>query len=248
MSGADLRTSRASGRAAARARGRATARTTGEAAARANGETTALHVGHAITHAPSSTDRPAAAILLVHGPTWQRVAAHTTDGLAVVGLLAMAVFFDWVAVAVFAAVLGGSVLVRVLQVPVVLQAALGLGLQAAAWASALQWYERYWWADVLAHFAVTGLIAAAAVQPMRGARMVPAGGDARSRWAVRIVTTCVGTSLAVLWEVAEWIGHLYVSTRIEISPGDTIGDLVAGALGSALAGWVLARRPVHGRG
>ena len=219
MSGADLRT------------------------ARPGGPGTQPHGGRgpATAGAPSSADRPAAAILLIEGSRPQRLAGHITDVLALGGLLAMALFYDWVAVAVFAAVLGGLVLVRVLQVPVSLQAMLSLGLQAAAWASALHWYERYWWADVLAHFVVTGLIAAAAVHPMRRARMVPAGSNARSRWAVWIATTCVGTSLAVLWEVAEWIGHLYVSTRIEVSPGDTIGDLVAGALGSALAGWVLAR-------
>lgn len=195
----------------------------------------------ALREGPSSSARPAAAILLIGGTRAQRVAVHGTDALALVGLIAMVAFFDWVAVAVFAAVLGGLVLVRLLRVPGLLQAALSVGLQAAAWASALAWYERYWWADVLAHFAVTGLLAAAAAHPMRRAGLIPAGFGARGRWGVWIATTCLGTTLAVLWEIAEWVGYVLVDPTIHVAPGDTVGDLTAGMLGSAIAGLLLAR-------
>lgn len=180
------------------------------------------------------------AALGVEGGRGQRWAVHLVAVLSVLSMIAGA-FFDWVAVAVFALVLGGLTAVRLLRVPPLLQAALGLAALGAAWASALLLYERIWWLDILAHLVLTALLAGAAGAVLRRAQMTPSGDAPRGRWGIVITTTGVGAILAVLWEVAEWIGYLYIDPRIDVAPGDTIGDLVAGLVGAAAAGVLLAR-------
>lgn len=185
-------------------------------------------------------DRPPAQVWPCSGST----AAQHSDGQYIRPIASMlaGVFFDWVAVAVFGLVLGGLTLARGLRVPPAIQAALGIVSLAAAWASALLLYEQIWWLDILAHLVLTGLLAAGASAVMGEARMLPAGEDRPGRWAIVIATTGVGSGLAVLWEVAEWLGYLYVDQNVDVAPGDTIGDLMAGVVGSAVAGALLARQ------
>ena len=51
--------------------------------------------------------------------------------------------------------------------------------------------------------------------------------------------SAVGT-LGVLWEVAEWIGHRWITAEIGVGYEDTVTDLAANLIGAAAAsGWVL---------
>ncbi|MEE6281341.1 hypothetical protein [Georgenia sp. MJ170] len=194
------------------------------------------------------TDRPAAPargaalrLLAVHGPTGRRAAAQVVAGAAVVSVL-VSPLLDPVAVAVLLLVLGGITLLRVLAVPAGLQALTGGALLAAAWASVLQVYERVWWADIAAHLAVIAVLAASAGTLMARGGLMPSARSRAGWWGVIVTTTAVGTTLAVVWEIAEWWGHSYVDPTVEIAPGDTVGDLAAGIVGAAVAGVVLARR------
>lgn len=181
------------------------------------------------------------ALLRVPGDRWASVAVHVVAAFGVGGLIT-AVFFDGAAVAVFTLILGGLTLIRVLQLPALLQVALGLAMQAAAWASMLRWYEQYWWLDIVAHLVVNGLLAGAAGVVLHRAQMTPSRAARAGRWGSVITTTGVGGLLAVVWEVAEWFGYVYVDRTIDIAPGDTVGDLAAGVVGSVIAGLVLVRR------
>ncbi len=196
-------------------------------------------------HRPGPFERPAPragfGLLSVVGAPAARAAAHTTTAL-VVASLAVSPLFDGVAVAVFALVLGAVTLVRVLAVPAALQALLGGVLLVAAWSAALLLYEEVWWLDIVVHFGLTGVLAAVAGVLLHRGRMTPTGADRRGRAGIALTTTAVGTSLGVVWEVAEWLGYVYVDDSIYVAPGDTVGDLVAGAAGSAVAGLLLARR------
>ncbi len=190
--------------------------------------------------------RRAADVLAVDGTPFARTATHVTTAL-VVASLTVSPLFDGVAVAVFALVLGAMTLVRVLAVPAGLQALFGAALLVAAWSAALLLYEEVWWLDVVVHVGLTGVIAAVAGVLLYRGGMTPSAADRRGRWGIALMTTTAGTSLGAVWEVAEWLGHSYVDDTIHIAPGDTVGDLVAGAVGSAIAGLLLARRVRSGR-
>lgn len=179
-------------------------------------------------------------LLTVTGPTGARAAADVTAVLALASTV-LAPLLDGVTVAVFALVLGTVTLVRVLAVPAGLQGGLGAALLVAAWAAALRWYEEVWWLDIVVHLVLTGLLAAVAGVLLHRGRMTPSGADQPGRWGIALTTTTVGTSLGVVWEIAEWFGHTFVDDTIHIPPADTMGDLAAGAAGAAIAGLLLAR-------
>jgi hypothetical protein len=160
---------------------------------------------------------------------------------------------EGVAAALFALVLLGLTLLRLLVRPV-LDAATGLVLVAAAWCSLLDLYLRYDSLDLVVHVAATGLGAAALHEALSRCGVL-AGADApyprRARAGVAIGVLSLGLALGVLWEVAEWFGHTQVDSRIQVGYDDTLGDLVAGGLGALVAGVLLARRPASagsGRG
>ena len=179
-------------------------------------------------------------LLSVAGPPAARAAVHVITGIAVVSTV-LAPLFDGLAVAVLFLVLGALTLVRVLAVPAGLQVVLGAALLGAAWASVLRVYEQVWWADIAAHLVLTGALAACAGTLMLGAGLTPTTHSRRGRWGVVVTTASVGTALGVVWEVAEWVGHVFVDESIYVAYGDTVGDLAAGMVGSVAAGLLLAR-------
>ncbi|WP_413451337.1 hypothetical protein AA0Y32_16725 [Georgenia phoenicis] len=183
---------------------------------------------------------PAGVLLTVPGPRPARVAAQAVAALAVLAVPA-ALAVDWVAVAVAALVLGGVTLARVLFLPATLQALLGAALSAAGWASAAGLYTTVTWVDVPAHLLVNGLVAAALGIVMLRAGLLAGPATRAGRAGVALTTACVGVALGVLWEVAEWAGYTYIDDSVYVYYGDTIGDLTAGALGSAVAGVLVAR-------
>lgn len=154
-------------------------------------------------------------------------------------------------------VLGGLVVPVVVRVPAALDAAYGASLLAAAWCAVLELYQAVPWLDVVAHVVVTGLVAAVAhlvLARTTGAVLDPAAVDptgAPDPHAVRgratrvgavVVTLALGLALSALWEVGEYVGHTYVDDAIFVTYADTVGDLVAGGLGSLAAGlWLVAR-------
>lgn len=149
-------------------------------------------------------------------------------------------------VALFALVLAGLLVPPAARASRTLDAAYGVGLLVAAWCGALQLYQAVAWLDLVVHLVVTGLVAAVAhLLLARCTRAVvdPHGAAGRAeRLGAVVVTTSLGLALAVLWEVGEYLGHTYVDPEIYVGYADTIGDMVAGGLGSAVAGLWLTRR------
>lgn len=168
------------------------------------------------------------------------VAELAADGVRVLGVLSIAVaFVGWnaVDVAVFALVLLGLVIPRFLGIRPALDATFGLVLLIAAWSAVLDLYEALLYWDLVVHFVANGLVAAVAyvvavrfdVVPDPAQTRVPLG-------AIVVLTVAFGFTAGVVWEVAEWVGHTYIDTSIFVAYDDTIGDLVAGGLGSMVAG------------
>ena len=170
------------------------------------------------------------------------------DVTRVAGLLAVAVaalWFDGVAVALSLLVLGGLMVPRAVGAPGRLDAAYGTGVLVAAWSAVLGVYESVSWWDVAIHFVATGLVAAVAYHGMMRLGVVRDPGDVRSRGpaiGIVLVVAALGLGLSVLWEIGEWLGHTYVDASIHVSEADTLGDLAAGGVGSALAGALLLGR------
>lgn len=181
--------------------------------------------------------------LLVSGPRWARL---WTDAVAVCGVLSFIAAFWWdaVIVAVFALVLLGLTVPRVAGLPGALQGVTGTVLLLGAWAATLDWYARVPGLDLAVHALANGCLAVAAVLVMTRVGLL---GPSVPPVGTIVIVTGVGALLAVVWEAGEWFGHTVLNDQIGVGYDDTIGDLVAGTLGSALAGCVLASRAGHRR-
>lgn len=167
------------------------------------------------------------------------------DLLRLAGVASMVVAlvaFDGIAVALFALVLLGLLVPRLLALPAALDVGCGLTVLVAAWSAVLGVYEAVPWWDLVVHAACTGVLAlvaaialdrAAPSRAARGIRRPPAGAAA---W-----TACLGLGLGVLWEIGEWAGNTYLDPQIHVGYPDTLTDLVAGVAGSAVAGALAAR-------
>lgn len=179
--------------------------------------------------------------LLVPGPRWARVA---TDVIALAGVASFVAAFWWdgIVVAMSALVLLGLTVPRVVQLPGQLQVASGVTLLLSAWAATLDWYVVVPWLDMVAHLAANGVLAIIAMVLLWRTgmlpRQLPLGG-------VVVVTAAVGALLAVLWEAGEWFGYTYLSDGIGVGYDDTIGDLVAGTVGSLIGGGLIAGGPLQ---
>jgi len=163
-------------------------------------------------------------------------AETAADAVRVIGTLSVvAAGIGWGPVAfwVTALALLGVYASRFLALRPALDIALGITLLVAAWSSTLDLYAAIASWDLVVHFAATGLLAAALYVIAVATHIVPAGS---TRVATAVLTTAFGISAAVVWEIAEWAGHTFVDPTIFVAYTDTIGDLVAGALGSIAAG------------
>lgn len=109
--------------------------------------------------------------------------------------------------------------------------ALNVVMLVAAWSSVWGLYERWASWDLLVHFALTAMLAVLAERSL--SRWILRSGLGRTPRAT--VTVLLGTALSVVWEIMEHLGHSYVSTDIEVGTRDTIGDVVAGVAGAAVA-------------
>lgn len=157
--------------------------------------------------------------------------------LGLASLIAVAIGWGFVEMAVFALALLGLVLPRFLGIRPFLDTTFGLAVLIAAWSAVLNLYESIGWWDIVVHFVLNGLVAAVAwVLCLRlGVSLARVG--ARRRFVLTVLlTTALGLATGALWEVGEWLGHTFIDETIYVAYNDTIGDLVAGGLGSVLAG------------
>jgi hypothetical protein len=175
-----------------------------------------------------------------------RLLALAADGarFAGVGSVVVAlVAYDGVAVAVFALVLLGLVLARVIALTPGVDLAVGLSVLVAGWSSVLGLYEAIGWWDLAVHLVCTGAISALAVAVCaRMLGMPPPPGTPGWRTSVVLFAIAAGLALSVLWELGEWAGHTYLDDAINVGYEDTLSDLAAGGAGAAFAGAIIAFR------
>lgn len=67
--------------------------------------------------------------------------------------------------------------------------------------------------------------------------------DVEPPWAVVLLVTGLGATLAIAWELGEWWTFIRHGTEIDTAYTDTLGDLTLGTLGSLAAGLLVRRLP-----
>jgi hypothetical protein len=164
-----------------------------------------------------------------------RVASLLCAGLALV-------FWGPDKVIAFLAVTGILLIPRAMRMPSPFDAALALTMFLSTLTGAVGWYENLDWWDKVAHFFTTGAAAAMLCLILVACGLVDNLFDStkeRYRTRVMVQTTSLGLSIAVIWEMMEWI---YKDINTDDPPAtylDTMADLMAGAVGSVAASAVL---------
>ncbi len=122
---------------------------------------------------------------------------------------------------------------------------------AAVWSSVLQIYITTPWWDLPMHFLTNGVYAALCYMVLVRFEVIA---DAETLphpvLSAAVMTTALGLSLGVFWELFEWFGHTFIDDGIYVGYEDSLGDLVSGGLGSLFAGlsmrYLTARSQVVG--
>lgn len=112
-----------------------------------------------------------------------------------------------------------------------------LVLLAAALSAAAQLYSAIWWWDILMHFVTLhALVWMAWNRALTGSPGLRARARSRPGEAFALCAV-VGFLIAIVWEVMELLGFLFVTPEIHIPLLDTLGDVAVGVLGAALVGF-----------
>ena len=113
------------------------------------------------------------------------------------------------------------------------RAAASLIMLVAGVSAAEQVYSMIWWWDLVIHFLCTYVLVWIAWNWLL--RREPSRGDLPTKKRV-LICALIGLALAVVWEIMELIGFLFVTPDIHIPPLDTLTDILAGVLGAGLVG------------
>jgi hypothetical protein len=183
-----------------------------------------------------------------HGP-----AELVADGLRVIALVCIVIAgIGWgpLGAVSLAFVSGAMLLPRALAVRPGFDIAYCVIALVSVWSSVTDLYVTVKWWDIPMHFLMNGLAAAICYILLERLGVVAEASTLRRPLlSTSVVTTAVGLSLAAFWELFEWFGKTFLDDTIYVDYRDTIGDIVAGGLGSLLAGLlmpVLVARPHRG--
>lgn len=150
---------------------------------------------------------------------------------------------QWVNAALFALVLLGLVLPRILATAPGLDLLNAAVLLFAAWSAVLDLYLTYAWLDLVVHAAACGLTTMFAHRVLVAWSVLPSTRERDLRRAglgIVLTTTALGEALGLLWELGEWFGHTYLDRRIQVGYDDTLGDLLADGVGALVVGLLVA--------
>lgn len=141
---------------------------------------------------------------------------------------------------------GGMVVPRALRVRPGLDIAFGIVTLVAVWSSVTDLYVTVKWWDLPVHAVLNGLVAAIGYLLLVHFRVVADESTLpRPTLSTAIVTTALGFSFGVFWEMFEWFGKNFIDGDIYVGYTDSIGDLLWGGIGSLAAGllmpWLDAR-------
>lgn len=174
-----------------------------------------------------------------------RTAAEwTADALRVIGILGVIAAASWLRptdAGIAALALPALMLPRMLGMRAWFDVAAGVTVLAAAWSNVLDLYAAVSWWDLVVHFACTAVLAIIAAEVLTRTDVVGITASASPRARTPLVLVpLVALALSAVWEMIEWLGVEYISDQIHVDYQDTIGDMVLGGIGGAMAGVLLA--------
>ena len=76
-----------------------------------------------------------------------------------------------------------------------------------------------------------------------GVGLLLAGTTPQPGWALLLMISGLGAITAIGWEIGEYFAFIRAGTELATAYTDTLGDLILGTLGAALAGTLLAWAP-----
>jgi hypothetical protein len=167
-------------------------------------------------------------------------AADVLRATAVAGMGYALILVDLRGVAVFAVVVVVVWIPRLAALPRPVDLAIATTWSVAGWANVLGLYVSHPWVDIPVHTTTPGATAAAVYLLLaRGDLASDLQDDDIRRPAIVVLTTAVGTTLAVWWEFYEWIVYREEGPP-QVGYDDTLLDLLLGTVSSAVAGLGLA--------
>lgn len=149
----------------------------------------------------------------------------------------------------FATVL--SLVARVVNLPRAYDLPFVLVLALHAAGEALGWYDSIEWFDRVVHVVLPCLVAPVLYIGLARLDVLPDPRDethARHYTGMAIVTFCLGMAVGALWEIVEYASDGTLDTALSEGNADTVGDLVADAVGSLLGALLLVAWAVWGWG
>ena len=126
-----------------------------------------------------------------------------------------------------------------------------LVLTLHALGEALGWYDSIEWFDRVVHVVLPCLVAPVLYIGLGRLDVLPDPRDethARHYTGMAIVTFCLGMAVGGLWEIIEYASDGTLDTALSEGNADTVGDLVADAVGSLLGALLLVAWAVWGWG
>ena len=149
----------------------------------------------------------------------------------------------------FAAAL--ALLARVVNLPRPYDLGFVLVVTLHATGEALGWYDSLEWFDRVVHVVLPFLVAPVLYIGLARLEVLP---DPRDETNVRhyigmaIVVFCLGMAVGGLWEIVEYTSDGMLDTSLSEGNSDTVGDLVADAVGSLFGALLLVAWAIWGWG
>lgn len=168
------------------------------------------------------------------------MAADALRVLATIGIMVAAIGWGPLGGVSLAFAAAGMFLPRMAGVRPSFDIAFGIVVLVAVWSSVLEVYVSTRWWDLPIHFLANGLCAALCyIMLVQLGILADATTLPRPVASAVVMTTALGLSLGVIWEILEWFGHTFIDEAIYVSYVDSIGDLAWGGAGSLLAGCIM---------
>jgi hypothetical protein len=149
----------------------------------------------------------------------------------------------------FATVL--TLLARVINLPRAYDVGFVIVLALHATGEALGWYDSIEWFDRVVHVVLPCLVAPVLYIGLARLDVLPDPRDethVRHYAGIAIVTFCLGMAVGGLWEIVEFFSDGTLGTELSEGNSDTVGDLVADAVGSLLGALLLVAWTLWGWG
>jgi hypothetical protein len=144
-----------------------------------------------------------------------------------------------------------ALLARVVNLPRLYDVGFVLVLTLHAAGEAFGWYDSIEWFDRVVHVVLPCLVAPVLYIGLARLDVLPDPRDethARHYVGMAIVTFCLGMTVGGLWEIVEFTSDGVLGTALSEGNSDTVGDLVADAVGSLLGALLLVAWAVWGWG